>query len=73
AYSIIRAAKVAKFMAMAAVASGFKEEARNVLEAARGTIDLGKLRELIAKLGGSEEDVKAIAERVTNALSYSVE
>ena len=73
AYSIIRAAKVAKFMAMAAVASGFKEEARNVLEAARESIDLGRLRELIAKLGGSEEDVKAIVERVTNALSYTVD
>ncbi len=43
------------------------------MEAARGTIALERLRELIAKLGGSEEDVKAIEERVTNALSYIAE
>ena len=73
AYNIIRAAKVAKFKAMAAVASGFKEEAKKVLEAARESIDLGRLRELIVKLGGSEDDVKAIEERVTSALDYAVD
>ena len=73
AYNIIRAAKVAKFKAMAAVASGFKEEAKKALEAARESIDLGRLRELIVKLGGDEDDVKAIEERVTSALDYPVE
>jgi len=73
AYNIIRAAKVAKFKAMAAVASGFKEEAKKALEAARESIDLGRLRELIVKLGGSEGDVKAIEERVTSALDYAVD
>ena len=73
AYNIIRAAKVAKFKAMAAVASGFKEEAKKALEAARESIDLGRLRELIKKLGGDEDDVKAIEERVAGALDYTVE
>jgi len=58
---------------MAAVASGFKEEAKKALEAARESIDLERLRELIVKLGGDEEDVKAIEERVTSALDYPVE
>jgi len=73
AYNIIRAAKVAKFKAMAAVASGFKEEAKKALEAARESIDLGRLRELIQKLGGDEDDVRAIEERVTGALDYTVD
>jgi len=73
AYNIIRAAKVAKFKAMAAVASGFKEEAKKALEAARESIDLGRLRELIVKLGGDEDDVKVIEERVTSALDYTIE
>jgi len=73
AYSIIRSVKVAKFKAMAAVASGFKEEAKKMLEAARESIDMRRLRELIAKLGGDDDDVKAIEERVTNALDYTVD
>jgi len=73
AYNIIRAAKVAKFKAMAAVASGFKEEAKKALGAARESIDLGRLRELIMRLGGDEDDVKAIEERVTSALDYPIE
>jgi len=73
AYSIIRSVKVAKFKAIAAAASGFKEEAKKAIEAARESIDLGRLRELIVKLGGDEEDVKAIEERVIATLNYSIE
>jgi len=73
AYSIIRSVKAAKFKAMAAVASGFKEEARKVIEVTRESIDLGRLRELIVKLGGDEDDVKVIEERVIATLNYSIE
>jgi len=73
AYNIIRSVKAAKFKAMAAVASGFKEEARKAIEVTRESIDLGRLRELIVKLGGDEDDVKVIEERVIATLNYSIE
>ena len=73
AYSIIRSVKVAKFKAIAAAASGFKEEAKKAIEAVRESIDLERLRELIVKLGGDEDDMKVIEERVTSALDYTVD